>query len=888
MIEEKSTTKDKLFTPILTSELNNKLDQEACLITSNQRLSRFRLGNFEHEKTKAGVLAWETPTILPWSAWLQQQWINAGLGVWLSSPQEALLWRNIILEDEQTQVLNPNALSKQAMEAWKIMADFHIDPDCLQHAGEEHAALLRWGSQVSKKTQHHLQHQILHLLSTAQCNNAPKHIILDGFDSFTPAQTQFFQHLESLGSHIYQTHNNETPALVNISAYPDDESEIRQVCQRIRTIIETQPHHKIGVFIPDLERRAKTVSRIFSEELAPSLSLENNSDLQGEFFNISLGTPLVQQPMIQAALSLLTLSVKHKITYQELSHLLLNPYIMGHDEESHQRARLDAQLRKSNQGQLTLGQFLKYAEESDAKTPLFQAFITVIVEHQSLHQSFSGKNILSSWTQLAESILSQLQWHTQLLETNARETSQLQNWQDLLFQISSLDDFYGLIRWSEALACIHEQASEHVFRPAPGQANIQVMGMLEAANLRFDFAFILGMDDMTWPPAAKPHPLIPFDIQTQHQTPHANSEREWLYAQTVWQNLQSVSPTIVVSYATSKDKQDVQVSPLLQDLESLPHTDLKPSQRYAFTLQQHQAQLRNTDEYSMPITNTEEIRGGTGILKSQSACAFQAFARYRLNLSALEEPCLGLSAAEQGTLLHSTLETFWNHTKSSENLLQMIQGDTLEKHIIASIQKAWKDLHRLVANEIKILEEKRLKQLIHTWLHMESKREPFNVIATETWKNISLGTAQALTLHTKFDRVDATANGHQVILDYKTGLSSPTKSLGIRPDEPQLPAYYIAEKDLGVDVSSVAVAQVRQGDCSFKGFAQEADILPHIKTYKGKKDQPDNWDELTAHWQETLDQLADQFLSGSADITPKNSQSCTYCQFSGLCRIKQT
>jgi ATP-dependent helicase/DNAse subunit B len=135
--------------------------------------------------------------------------------------------------------------------------------------------------------------------------------------------------------------------------------------------------------------------------------------------------------------------------------------------------------------------------------------------------------------------------------------------------------------------------------------------------------------------------------------------------------------------------------------------------------------------------------------------------------------------------------------------------------------------------------------------------------------------------------VDIDKDGHRMILDYKTGESTAGKALGERPDAPQLPAYLLAEQDKGLTVDALAFAQVRFQGLGFKGFAQEDGVLPDIKAYKGRKDAPQDWDALTQHWQDSLNNLADEFMAGGAAVKPKNAQACTYCDFKSLCRIQR-
>ena len=897
MIEDQNMTNCKpasvtcnAFSQIPSSQLYTTLTTKSIIVTSNQRLARFRLQAFEKEQLSLNKTAWETPQILPWSTWLRQQWTDANIGLWLSKQQEALLWQSCITQDEQVQVLNPKALSKQAIDARQILADFHIDPNCLQYAGEEHLALWRWQQNIQDTTEHYLSFQILDMLRQTHVDFHHSHIILDGFDSFTPAQIAYFEHLQQLGCSISQVINDNPKATVELHRYQDAETEIRQICQQIRIHTQKHPKHTIAVLVPNLERVAPAINQIFSEELAPALSLTSNADEQGAYFNISLGSPLAKQPLIQTALHLLRLSQQYNMDSQLISQLLLNPYIQGHSEESSPRAALDTQLRQRNQYNLSTKQLHQLCQESALSLTHFIQVLELVLQQQQTLKNLPHKQLLSQWVAISEPFLDSILWANQSF-TLPYETAQQQNWQTLISSLPALDDFCSLMTWSEALSYIQEYAFEQIFRPAPGLANVQIMGLLEAANLSFDHAFVMAMDDATWPPAAKPHPLIPFDIQVQYQTPHANSEREWLYAQSVWQHIQHIAPTLSVSYACLKDGQEVQASPLVIQHGSEQAAPSHASSRYALDLQQHTAATSNITDNTLPVSAQEDIKGGTGIIKAQSACPFQAFARYRLRLRGLETPILGLTAAEQGTLLHAALEYFWKHAKNSTTLLQYINDNSLEQHIQAATMHAWSDIRRLVSQDIKTLENQRLQQLIQQWLHFESTRDPFTVTGFEFWQTVTLGTSSALVLHTKIDRSDQTASGHRIIIDYKTGLVSANKAMGDRPDEPQLPIYYMASQSAEnngattAQVDTLAFAQVRNGEVKFEGFSQEADILPKLKAYKPRNDQPADWQALTEQWQDTLNNLADEFMAGQAKVAPKNNQSCTYCEFEGLCRI---
>ncbi len=888
MIEEHDSSKGKptlMINTVLVDELNHLLKSGAKLITANQRLTRFRLFQFEQTQIEQGKTAWQTPMIMSWSVWLQTLWFESNAGILLSPQQEALLWRDVVAQDETAVVLNSKALAKQAMDAWQILADYFINPNCLLDGGEEHLALHRWAEAVT--TQVHDEYpntfqraELLNQLIKSLTKPLNETIIVDGFDSFSPAQLTFLEHLSTLGCQIYEVSADDIISPPKLSVYHDEESELRFIAQRIRKLVAANPDTTIGLFIPNLEQRAAEVSQILSEELAPHLSTRSETDLEGQYFNLSLGSVLAKQPMIQAAIRLLSLTIQSKLSFEDASSLLHNPYFKRYNEEYEQRAALDKMLRARNYEYISLKQLIYVTQHSDVSAPIFLEVLQDLLVSLSDASTFVGKQLLSTWLAKVEYVLALFAWESNA--ESAYEHAQLQGWKDMLHQVGSLDDFCRQLTWAEALGRIQEYAYEQLFRPAPGLANVQVMGFLEASNLRFDEAFIISMDDNTWPPAAKPHPLIPVDIQVLYQTPHANSEREWVYAQTVWQNLLHVAPAIHVSYAKTRDHQDVQPSPLLFDLTQEEQPPFA-SQRYAVQLQQQAIELEDINDKTLSVDRNESIRGGTGILAAQSACSFQAFAKYRLKLEGLESPTSGLNSREQGTLLHKILELFWQKYPSQQKLLDLMDAKVLDSEINTCIQDAWTSLKRLIPQNVQWLETRRLQKLVAEWLMLEAKRPPFKVVEREVWRDVKLGD---LVLHTKLDRIDVDNQGHRIILDYKTGESTASKALGERPDAPQLPAYLLAEQDKGLTVGAIAFAQVRGGDLAFKGFAQEDGLLPSIKVYKGRKDAPQDWDALTQHWRESLNNLADEFMAGEAEVSPKNAQACTYCDFEGLCRIQ--
>jgi hypothetical protein len=63
-------------------------------------------------------------------------------------------------------------------------------------------------------------------------------------------------------------------------------------------------------------------------------------------YNFSLGTPLIEQPMIQAALNLLHFFSSYQTPQADISKILLSPFWSNYVKEADARGQLDAQCAK--------------------------------------------------------------------------------------------------------------------------------------------------------------------------------------------------------------------------------------------------------------------------------------------------------------------------------------------------------------------------------------------------------------------------------------------------------------------------------------------------------------------------------------------------------------
>jgi len=275
------------------------------------------------------------------------------------------------------------------------------------------------------------------------------------------------------------------------------------------------------------------------------------------------------------------------------------------------------------------------------------------------------------------------------------------------------------------------------------------------------------------------------------------------------------------------------------------------------------------------------------LLKDQAACPFRALARHRLQAETPEVPHAGLDALERGTLVHNVLAKVWEQLRSSD-ALQALSADALNALLDAAADAAMERIRRerptALSGRFADIEKRRLMNLASVWLDEDRKRSAFTVLAVEDKRGMAIG---GLQLNARLDRVDETADGRRIIIDYKTGKANAGDMLGERPEEPQLPLYLLTAEP---EAAAVAFAQVRTGKMVYVGLARDGDLLPGIKAHADSKhnEQYPAWTDLVAVWGENLQRIASQFADGISAVDPKRyPQSCQFCDQQPFCRIRE-
>jgi probable DNA repair protein len=474
------------------------------------------------------------------------------------------------------------------------------------------------------------------------------------------------------------------------------------------------------------------------------------------------------------------------------------------------------------------------------------------------------------------------------MESN--EYQQLEKFNGIFSLFQQLGQIQPSMQLQEAIGHLQKIAADTTFHAQGGsEAPIQVIGMLEAAGLRFDHLWIIGLSDDVWPEPASPNPLLPISLQRKQGLPHASPQRELEYASAITQRLLSGAEDVVVSYAKTDGKNLLRASPLITQLPSTSIDELDISQlgdirRLGFDSVEIEKTVDNTGPEIPPGTH---LTGGSGLLNDQSACPFRAFANHRLGAVGLEEPVSGVDARMKGIITHRVLQLLWQQIGDQERLLSMNAMELkqlIEKTVSQELSVQKKNRPETFTPRLLEIEQDRLTELIMQWLELEKQRAYFKVDSLEQRQRISLS---GLELDVRADRVDLLEDGTKLIVDYKTGKSISYKSwFDRRIGEPQLPLYCTINSE---DISGVCLAGVNRAKLGFKGITEQSEVVPGVKEFSKNRESTDysDWNGMKQAWIERLELLADEVRSGRADVMPKEPKVCDYCPLPSLCRIHE-
>jgi ATP-dependent helicase/nuclease subunit B len=861
------------------------ITEETVFLTPNRRLAAALSKKYQSEQTRLGKKTWKTPSILPFPNWLEKIWRDylhrdmQTAPILLSSQQETIIWEMILRQSKERDLFyQVSRTAEMAKAAWNTLRQWEVDFETLSGRTEVDS-FVTWSTQFAEfcdKYNYIDSASLIHQVITKIQENKitlPKKILLAGFTEFNPQQKKLLDLCKESNCEIIENALDLQEKVCQRIALDDSETELKTMAKFAKTIHDKDPNAKIGCVISNLEDRRDEVIRIFSDVFRKKNSTHlNYFDLP---FNISAGKMLSAYPIIHCALQLLK-SASQKISIENLISLIRSPFLGEAEQEKILRAKLNNQFKQTYIHPIFLEKIIQDFDSCPALSKRLTAFFKKISEHQDALP-------LSQWSNIFTDLLDIIAWPGER-SINSPEYQIIQHsWIPLLEQFSALDNFLPAQHYQNALHYLIHLASNTVFQPQSPEAPIQILGMLEAVELSFDYLWVMGMDDLAWPTAAKPNPFIPVTLQKTLNMPNANASRELIYCQKITEQLKRSGQHVIFSHARKNEHAALRASALIQDLREIVLSDLQLKEFSSALHDVFQSAQRENyiDTQAPALVGENTIRGGATVFKLQSECPFRAFSEIRLQTKKKETPSLGFDAKDRGIIIHKTLELIWNELKNSTTL-NLLSDAELKKLIQKHANKAiYLMKKKSFDTKYLSLELKRVERLVWKWLQIEKKRPPFSVLLNE---QDTTATINQLTVKLRIDRVDELEDGQKFIIDYKTRENnSQAYWFEERIAEPQLPLYSMLDPD---NTIAIAFAEIHPRSVEFVGVCENDIGIAGIKTlHKIKSAKQTTWNEQIQSWKNILEKLSDDFHQGIAETNPKKEQTCEQCGLQSLCRI---
>ncbi len=889
--------------------------QTTALIVPTRSLANELNERIALARTRQGQTVWAAPNILVWSDYVRLVWQhNRDLlkaNTLISSSQASLLWTRIIeatrRQEDELALLNVQQTVRAVQRSWKLMHEWRVDAEqlALDHVAdtEQFIAWARAYTALLDKRYLVDESLLLSALSDSALDYPFQQLVFVSYDLVNAAQQKHIEAARTNGIDV-EHHQPHVPSRSeHYYCYPDAAAEIKAALIHARRTLEQNPDHRLSLIIPDLQHRQNQVQElardVFYASESPLDVLNNNS-----VYRLSLGKPLTELAPIEAALSVIGL-LKNKTTMLDLGFVLRSRYLNLCAQYAPETRIFETWLARQRIHSVMLDQLpslyqqcLEHgsqrdqgADQTPESSPLFGHLQSLVERRQAVQQSLRDAKSTSDysalsfveWARVLSDWLTAWGWRTQVddAQMNSLEYQLLNRWNGVLEEFASLASVQTRVGLTRALELLRQLTQNTVFLPKGVAAPLVISGLFEASGREVDTCILTGMhQDYPSPPRHDAFIANRFLVKVGH--PNANAESSFEHTKSVLDNLLACSAHRIISYASTNETNreiSMQVSPLFR---SHVFVAAEPSSN---AIANKRALEPYVDIQGPAWLEPGRAKGGSRIFENQSNCAFKAFVTHQLGFYRDDEAEFGLDGLDRGNIVHHLLDRLWQVLQTQENLLSL-DIDARRELLRDLVERTINDGSLRLSNEkLSLLghERARLENLLFDWLDVESQRPTsFSVVEREEQREGEFG---GISYRYIIDRVDLTADGRSVIIDYKTGAVNRNDWLGERLKSPQMPLYALAlDKQKHTPTSGVAYASLKPGEAKFIELS-ETGIFRKEST--ASKKVADKWVQSRAGWPVIFTRLAEDFLAGYAAVNPIDKTTCQYCELHAVCRVSQ-
>jgi ATP-dependent helicase/nuclease subunit B len=880
------------------------LAQGGLVLASTERVARSVTAALNARQRAGGRLAWPTPEVHAWDAWVRERWRernSAGLML-LNRLQEQSLWARVIRQRPATEgILNTDKLAASAMQAYRLLWSYapkNIEVFVRSAWPGDAAVFSGWLTDFESRCRREAvisESRIVFELSrilrgpvidALQQDRQP--LLLIGFDRLLTSQEEL---LAAWGAWQSGEPESETPGeiapSVRYSRAPDAVAEVNACAAWLRRRLSADPEARLMVVTTGLQARRGELERAFlAVDSAAGPGLE---------FEFSLGVSLAQVALVRGALLLMRWMFQ-PLSEPELDWLLTSGSCAASADEETALAAAMLALRHAGmeRPEWTLEAFCE-PERTHAAPPA--AWVHRLNAARQLLDRQPRRQSPLEWASVALELLEAAGW------PGFRPASSIafqarRRWQQVLEECGSLGFESATagegMDWAEFVRAVSGAVSDTIFAAESKDAAILITEPVTSAGLVADGIWFLGAHEANWPGSGQPHPLLPIGLQREAGMPHASAQADWTLALETTRRLLRSADEVIFSYARQVEGVETRPSRLVEQLAGQAG-DL-PIDRADAQANESSTTCEVFEDRSRIPFPLATIPGGAATLTLQSLCPFQAFAKARLATTDWDPAEIGLNARQRGLLLHEVMGQIWSGQSGGITSLDELReiGDLsgFVSKITSSVirdnltpAKRSSLLGRFLVRfpkRILELETERLTRLLSEWLAYERVRQPFTVAAAERDTEVTIA---GLRLRVRLDRVDLLEDGGRLVIDYKTSSVGPSAWEGERPDDVQLPLY--ATFAVQGELEGLVFASLRPGKTEFSGRVRNA--AASLKADLGRQTalvkNPLTDDQLY-NWRQLIEQLGDDFLHGRAAVDPKDPiKTCERCRLHAVCRI---
>lgn len=887
------------------TNLANKQDVHAdeLLVTANQRLSRHIL---RLRQLQLGVPVLPNQNIASYEQWRSNLWSHCEDRGWVESTvinkqQEQFIWQQLLSQSNQTETLlaDNKSLAKALTDARIIVDTWGIPHDQIENANHRESSFFlevrtSLSSLYQEKgwiTPEQQSNKLIDLFNTGTLKKYSD-IGLYGFTELNPLQQAL---VSSATNNVQQLPIEKCDqASAGLIECVDWETEIETIARWAHQTLKQNPSTQIGIVIPNLQKHRSQIECAFIRQFDNDYLLNPTSSGADKPYELSIGSPLAEEPCIADAL-LLTQLLHKKLTKEEALDLIRSEF-WGQNTE----ARLLA-LQGLNDWPMTsvdtiqLTKLLSKAEKrieaaNDLNIEQFKdGFIEAtdemttsnrILEAIQLYRLAAHKLDFQHWNGFLKRFLKTLNWPGNRT-LNSREYQAVEQFKLILDELL-VDQrcFIGsnLVTFPAYVAHLRQRLSEKVFQQQTPRKPIQISGTLEAIGLSFDKCWVANTTRSQFPESPQPNAFLPLALQKAFATPRSSPQKELDYAEQLLTIFSECANEVTFSYSKTAEDEHQQVSPLLPPMASKKLDEEQLAKNLYFDKYNTASAYRNfcvfSDLCGLPLKHSEasiKIRRGVNALSTYAVNPLYAYLVHRLGAKQPNPVYVGISPPQRGNILHNVLETFWEATKNSAALKTKLENQAaflaeLEALISDNVNAELHKHLQYLPPQLLELEKQRCLSVLVQWLTLESYRAPFIVAATENAYAIEL---KPISFNVRVDRVDSPTSasgeptGNSILIDYKTG-STPLSLLQRAPlVEPQLPVYTQLKE---LSASAVALGQLQPNNCTFVGIGEDAIQIDGVDAPSklNKYDLPDTWEKVLDWWQQELMKSVKGFSEGNA------------------------